>query len=85
MHEFAITCTYDEVQRLKRSESIAETGDSSLGGSSDASTGLVQVVVDNFDTDIPTQNVKLSTHSLAVIITQSAVQGALPRNANANE
>ena len=41
---------------------------------SDASSGLIQVVADNFDADISSQNGKLSTHSLAVLVTQPDTQ-----------
>ena len=39
-------------------------------GISSAEDGLVQTVVDNFDADIHSPNGKLSTHSLAMILTQ---------------
>ena len=35
---------------------------------SDSDSGLIQVVVDNFEADISLQNGKLSTHSLAVLV-----------------
>ena len=37
----------------------------------DSTNGLVQVVVDNFDTEISSQNWQKSTHGLAKIITQA--------------
>ena len=79
LHEFGITCTYDEVLRFKRSAAIAATKDLSLTGLSESSSGLVQVVADNFDADIASQNGKLSTHSLAVIITQPDTQTTTPQ------
>ncbi len=71
MHEYGVTCSYDEVLRFKKSAAIAATKNISLHGISDASKGLVQVVADNFDADISSQNGKLSTHSLAVLMTQA--------------
>ena len=41
-----------------------------LHGIGIAKDGMVQVMVDNFDTDISSPNGKLSTHSLAMILTQ---------------
>jgi hypothetical protein len=44
-------------------------------GLTDASSGLVQVVVDNFDADISLHYGKSSTHSLAVLVTQPESEG----------
>ena len=56
-----------------------------LQGISDSDSGLIQVVVDNFDADISSQNDKLSTHSLAVLVTQptSSNQSEYPDNKEA--
>ena len=70
LYDFGVTCSYDEVQRFKRSAAKAASQDISLQGISDATNGLVQVIADNFDADISCPNGKLSTHSLATIITQ---------------
>ena len=70
MQSFGVTCSYDEVLRFKRSAAKSATMEQSYHGISDASEGLVQVVVDNFDAEISSQNGKLSTHSLAVLVTQ---------------
>lgn len=70
MLSFGVTCSYDEVLRFKRSAAKAATMERSCLGISAASEGLVQVVVDNFDAEISSQNGKLSTHSLAVLVTQ---------------
>ena len=56
--------------RFKRSAARAATKELSCSGLADASAGLVQVVADNFDADISSQNGKLSTHSLAVLVTK---------------
>ena len=70
MQSFGVTCSYDEVLRFKRSAAKAATMERSCLGISAASEGLVQVVVDNFDAEISSQNGKLSTHSLAILVTQ---------------
>ena len=49
---------------------VAATSAPALQGIIDSKSGLIQVVVDNFDADISLQNGKLSTHSLAVLVTQ---------------
>ena len=41
----------------------------------DSTNGLVQVVVDNFDTEISSQNWQKSTHGLAKIINQAGILG----------
>ena len=70
MHDFCVTCLYNDVLRFKKSAVPAATKKSTLSGISD-STGMVQVVADNFDADISKENGKLSTHFLAVLLTQS--------------
>ncbi len=71
-HDFQVTCSYDEVLRFKKSAAVAQTKKPGLGGIRDNRAGLIQVVADNFDADISSQNGKLSTHSLALIVTQPA-------------
>ena len=66
MHDFGITCSYDEVLRFKKSAAVATSTISSL----QKNGPLVQVVVDNFDADIHSPNGKTSTHSLAMIVAQ---------------
>ena len=58
------------MNRFKKSAATAASIDVSLQGLSDAENGLVQVVADNFDADISSPNGKVSTHALAMIITQ---------------
>ena len=71
MHDFRITCTYDEVLQFKKSAAIAATDKKSMQGLQDLSNGMSQAIIDNFDVDIHSPNSKLSTHSLGVIITQT--------------
>ena len=68
MHKLGVTCNYNELLRFKKS---AATSSATLQGISDASKGLVQTVADNFDADISSQNGNLSTHSLALLQTQT--------------
>lgn len=75
MYDYRVTCSYDEVLRFKKSAAVAAAQDLSQQGISDAKHGLVQVVTDNFDADIYSLNGKLSTHSLAMIITQPSHEG----------
>lgn len=55
LHEFGVTCSYDEVLRFKRSAASAATKDMALTGISESTSGLLQVVADNFDADIASQ------------------------------
>lgn len=70
LHDYGVSCTYDEVLRFKTSAALVAVHDTDLAGLSNAETGLIQVVADTFDADISSQNGKLSTHSLAVLVTQ---------------
>ena len=72
MNDFGVTCTYDELLRFKKSVAAAAAKSAELTAISKVEDDLVQVVVDNFDADIASQNCKLSTHSLAVLLTQPA-------------
>ena len=72
MNDFGVTCTYDKVLRFKKSVALVAAKSTELTANSKVEDGLVQVVVDNFDADIASQNGKLSTHSLAVLLTQPA-------------
>lgn len=70
MYDYRVMCSYDQVLSFKQSAAVAAAKDTKQQGISDAWHGLVQIVADNFDTDISSSNGKLSTHSLAMIITQ---------------
>ena len=60
---------YDEVQRFKASAAKAAVDLASQRGVTDAAGGLIQVVADNFDANISSQNGLISTHSLAMLLT----------------
>ena len=85
MSELGVSCSYDELPRFKKSATVAAATLPALQGISDSDVGLVQVVADNFDADISSQNGKLSTHSLAVLVTQrsSSCQSEYPDNKEA--
>ena len=74
MYQFGVTCSYDEILRLKKSAALAATNDIQLSGIHEGDGGLIQTLVDNFDADISSQNGKLTTHSLAMLITQPCTQ-----------
>ena len=78
LYQFRVTCSYDEILRFKRSAALAATRDIKLSGINQGSLGLIQAVADNFDADISSQNGKITTHSLAMLITQ-------PTNASDDE
>ena len=82
MNELGVTCTYDELLRFKKSAAVAASSSPTLQGISDSNSGLIQVVVDNFDADISSQNGKLSTHSLAVLVTQPDVSNQTEHSDN---
>ncbi|CAB4014506.1 Hypothetical predicted protein [Paramuricea clavata] len=65
-----VTCSYDEILRFKKSAALAATKDIKLSGINHGGLGLIQAVADNFDADISSQNGNMSTHSLAMLITQ---------------
>ena len=71
LYKFRITCSYDEVRRFLRSAAVQAARDTALAGLTDVSFGgLVQVIIDNFDAVIHSQNCRLDCHNLAMIVTQ---------------
>ncbi|PIK51924.1 hypothetical protein BSL78_11179 [Apostichopus japonicus] len=56
MYDYRITCSYDELLRFKTSAAVAASADTVRQGISDSEEGLIQVVADNFDTDISSPN-----------------------------
>ena len=69
MYAFLVTCSYREARRFKASVAGAAVKDSKGKGIVKKLPGLVQVVSDNFDATISSQNGLRSTHSLAVLLT----------------
>ena len=71
LNKLGITCTYDELLRFKFSAAHAAANSIDKMGLNAASDGLVQVVADNFDANISSQNGLQSTHALAMLVTQN--------------
>ncbi len=68
LYEFRVNCSYNEFLRFKSSAAVAAVKDSDIRGIGNTSSGLVQVITDNFDATISSQNGLRSTHSLAMLL-----------------
>jgi len=68
-YDFLASCSYDAVLRFKASAAAAVVSNASLRGHVHAEDSLVQLVSDNFDAQISSQNGLLSAHSLAMLLT----------------
>ena len=69
MYGFRVTCSYSEARWYKASAAAAAVKFSKVKEIVKELPGLVQVVSDNFDATISSQNGPRSTHSLAVLLT----------------
>lgn len=69
LYDFGVTCSYDETVRFKASAAAEAVKKTALRGIEDSNVGLVQVVADNFDANISSQNGLRSTHALAMLLT----------------
>ena len=78
LHEHGITSTYDEFRRFKVSAAAAT--DASNHKEVDAKDGLIQIIADNFDAHIHSQNGLKETHSMACIIAQPAPKSEFPKS-----
>jgi len=65
---------------FKKSAAVAAATSSELTAISEVEDGLGQVVIDNFDAEIASQNGKLSTHSLAALLTQPSVSSTYQKH-----
>jgi len=65
------------VLQFKKSAAVAATENIILHGISNTSPSMMQTVVYNFDADISSQNGKVSTHSLAILMTQTVAMESL--------
>jgi len=74
LHDFSVACSYDEVLRFKSSAAHNAIRQSNTKGIFNSKDGLVQVVVDNYDANISSQNGLKSTHALAMLMCQSTRQ-----------
>ena len=71
LYNYAVCCSYDEVQRFKRSAAVQSSKAKLLAGLRDATLGgLVQIVIDNFDATISSQNCRLECHYRAMLAVQ---------------
>ena len=72
--DFGVTCSYDELQRFKKSVAFTANANMYLSGLKSEVDGMIQGVGDNFDQQICSQNGKLQTHSIALPMTQKCNQ-----------
>lgn len=71
LHNYDVCCSYDEVRRFKRSAAVQSAKAKMLPGLRDATEGgLVQIIIDNFDAVINSQNCRLECHYMAMLATQ---------------
>ena len=66
-HQYGITSTYQEFRRFKISTAASSDNDDKEVRAGD---GLIQIVADNFDAHIHSQNGLKETHNMATIIAQ---------------
>ena len=60
LHKYNVSCCYDEIRRLKKSAAVQSAGASVLAGLQDANEGgFVQIIIDNYDAVISSQNCRL--------------------------
>ena len=71
LHNFGVTCSYNELRHFRISAVTFMAKDDRGLAQFDSENGLVQVIADNFDTQISSQNGQKSTHGLGMIITQA--------------
>jgi hypothetical protein len=79
LYNFLVTSSYDEVLRFKSSAARHAVTHSTIQGLFDATNGLVQTVIDNYDANISSMNGLQSTHALAMLLCQS------PQSINTSE
>ena len=74
LSNFLITCNYDELLRFRTSVAHdAANKYKNEGSVFDVLNGLIQVVIDNFDAEVASQNGLAMVHKLAMIICQSPI------------
>ena len=71
LHDFSVTCSYDEVLRFKSSAVQNTSGRREIQRLFKAEDGLIQTVIDNYDANISSLNGLKSTHALAMLMCQS--------------
>ncbi len=70
-YDYLVTCSYDEVLRFKSSAAKYTSENTRIHGLFDASDGLIQTVIDNYDANIASLNGLQSTHALAMLLCQN--------------
>lgn len=72
LYKYSVCCSYDEVRRFKRSPAVQSSkSNKQLAGLRDIKDGgLVQIIIDNFDAVINSQNCRLDCHCMAMLATQ---------------
>jgi len=72
LYKYDVSCSYDEVRRFKRSAAVQSSkANRRLAGMRDVTEGrLVQIIIDNFDAVISSQNCRLDCHCMAMLATQ---------------
>ena len=74
MHDYLVTYAYDELLRFKRSSARAKyLKICSERRVPTTVNGIVQVIVDNFDTNLSSPNGLVSTNDMATIDTHSSL------------
>ena len=71
-YDYGVVCSYDELVRFQTSAAAWSAKKQSHGILSHHSIGLAQAVADNFDCNISSMNGLQQTHSLAIMMLQSA-------------
>ena len=81
LHPYGICCNYTEIRRWLRSAAVVAARDRCFTGQGDTEfAGLIQVIIDNFDTVINSINCKEECHVLAMMTAQSqSVEAEEPR------
>ena len=74
LHAFHITCSYDEILRFKKSAAVATKEDINMEAIKHADNGMIQVIVDNFDVDISSQNWCWSSSDATARVQQCSVE-----------
>ncbi|KAG0725731.1 putative RNA-directed DNA polymerase from transposon BS [Chionoecetes opilio] len=71
LYKYNVSCSYDEVRRFRRSAGAQSSKAQQLAGLRDAALGgLVQIIIDNFDAVISSQNCRLECHYMAMLAAQ---------------
>ena len=70
-YDFGVTCSYDEQLQFKKSVAFNANAKMDLNGLRKGENSLIQAVGDNFDQQIFSQNGKLQTHSMALLMTHT--------------